>query len=400
MYKSVLRLIVFVVVIDMLFLSFSVASVMGQNTNSTITSNEELRHSYEFPVILTNSTDFLKKLTDLLNLMNQSQNQLLSNGTSQVVNNPADAKRLNDDLNTLLNSGQISSNDYTVLQSILSNNTNLAQLLQALSKDNLNDIVSMLQALQNVKDPNQAKQMYQNILSIINDRYKSGNMSLADYIAALKALQLIGSSKNLDIIDLNNELKIAESEYLKSIISLLNSVNNLKTPIGESQLNFNKSSIIPSSNLISQPLSNINALPSGLTLPSGMQISDTLIILAISIVVMLILLWKWNAIFSSVMRMIEHNKTVSVSTDLEKYGESVKLYWSAVNILSKRIPINSYDTHREYASKVLQGLPSVGGDFNKIAMTYELERFGGVKSNELIDDAKRAFKNILTMELK
>ncbi|MGC8948853.1 MAG: DUF4129 domain-containing protein [Thermoprotei archaeon] len=400
MYKSVLRLIVFVVVIDMLFLSFSVASVMGQNTNSTITSNEELRHSYEFPVILTNSTDFLKKLTDLLNLMNQSQNQLLSNGTSQVVNNPADAKRLNDDLNTLLNSGQISSNDYTVLQSILSNNTNLAQLLQALSKDNLNDIVSMLQALQNVKDPNQAKQMYQNILSIINDRYKSGNMSLADYIAALKALQLIGSSKNLDIIDLNNELKIAESEYLKSMISLLNSVNNLKTPIGESQLNFNKSSIIPSSNLISQPLSNINALPSGLTLPSGMQISDTLIILAISIVVMLILLWKWNAIFSSVMRMIEHNKTVSVSTDLEKYGESVKLYWSAVNILSKRIPINSYDTHREYASKVLQGLPSVGGDFNKIAMTYELERFGGVKSNELIDDAKRAFKNILTMELK
>ncbi|MGB9728959.1 MAG: DUF4129 domain-containing protein [Thermoprotei archaeon] len=384
----------------MLFLSFSVASVMGQNTNSTITSNEELRHSYEFPVILTNSTDFLKKLTDLLNLMNQSQNQLLSNGTSQVVNNPADAKRLNDDLNTLLNSGQISSNDYTVLQSILSNNTNLAQLLQALSKDNLNDIVSMLQALQNVKDPNQAKQMYQNILSIINDRYKSGNMSLADYIAALKALQLIGSSKNLDIIDLNNELKIAESEYLKSMISLLNSVNNLKTPIGESQLNFNKSSIIPSSNLISQPLSNINALPSGLTLPSGMQISDTLIILAISIVVMLILLWKWNAIFSSVMRMIEHNKTVSVSTDLEKYGESVKLYWSAVNILSKRIPINSYDTHREYASKVLQGLPSVGGDFNKIAMTYELERFGGVKSNELIDDAKRAFKNILTMELK
>ncbi len=400
MYKSVLRLIVFVVVIDMLFLSFSVASVMGQNTNSTIMSNEELRHSYEFPVILTNSTDFLKKLTDLLNLMNQSQNQLLSNGTSQVVNNPADAKRLNDDLNTLLNSGQISSNDYTVLQSILSNNTNLAQLLQALSKDNLNDIVSMLQALQNVKDPNQAKQMYQNILSMINDRYKSGNMSLADYIAALKALQLIGSSKNLDIIDLNNELKIAESEYLKSMISLLNSVNNLKTPIGESQLNFNKSSIIPSSNLISQPLSNINALPSGLTLPSGMQISDTLIILAISIVVMLILLWKWNAIFSSVMRMIEHNKTVSVLTDLEKYGESVKLYWSAVNILSKRIPINSYDTHREYASKVLQGLPSVGGDFNKIAMTYELERFGGVKSNELIDDAKRAFKNILTMELK
>lgn len=395
MHKSAM-LLIFIVTVSVLFLGFSATSVIAQSTNST---NEELRHSYEFPSILTNSTDFLKRLVDLLNLMNQSQNQLLSNGTSQVVNNPDDAKRLNNDLNTLLNSGQISSNDYTVLQSILSNNTDLTQLLQSLSKDNLNDIVDMLRALQNVKDPNQAKQMYQNILSTINDRYKSGKMSLADYIAALKALQLIGSSKNIDMTNLNGELRAAELEYLKNMMSLLSSTN-LKPPSGEGVLSFNKSSIVPLSNLVSQPLLDSSKLPSGLTLPSGLQVSDVLIILIVSIAIVLILVWKWEAIFSNVMRIITHNRTMSTSADLEKYGESVKLYWNAVNVLSKKIPINSYDTHREYAFKVSQNLYNVGNDFNKIAMAYELERFGGIKSNELIDDARRAFKNILTMELK
>ncbi|MEM3833711.1 MAG: hypothetical protein QW128_09045 [Thermoprotei archaeon] len=333
--------------------------------------------------------------------MNQSQNQLLSNGTSQVINSLNDSKRLNDDLNTLLNSGQISSNDYTILQSILGNNTNLSQLLQILSKDNLTDIISMLQSLQNVKDPNQAKQMYQNILSVINNKYSSGKMSLTDYIAALKALQLIGSSKNIDTTDLNDMLRTAELEYLKNMASLLSNINGLKTPsISETPLSFNKSSTISSPNIALQPLFSINTLPSGLALPNDLQIFNPLIILIVSIIAVSILAWRWRTIFSSIMNLIERNKTMVISTDLEKYSESIKLYWNSVSMLSRKVPINSCDTHREYMSRVLQNLPSVGNDFSKIAMTYELERFGGIKSNELINDAKQAFKNILAMELK
>ncbi len=396
---TLITLAIITILISLPFSNFLIVNNVVSQYNSTTTISEETRHSYDFPIILTNSTDFMQKLIDLLNMMNQSQNQLSSNGTSQVIRNPSDAERLNNDLNALVNSGQITSNDYTILQSILSNNTDLTQLLQMLSNDNLSDVVNMLQKLQNTNNQEQAKQLYQNILSTINNKYKNGEMSLSDYIAALKALQLIGSSKNLDTTELKNELNAAELKYLSNMIELLKNVNTNLPTYNEPQIPLSKGSLNPPSNLALQPLSNINMLQSGLSLPNDIQPYELLMILGLIIVAMSILIWKRSTILSSITSVINPQKTYTPK-DLDKYGESVKLYWNAVNILSKKVPINDQDTHREYAFKILQNLPEISNDFNKIAIAYELERFGNIKSATLIEDARKAFRNVTNLQLK
>jgi len=381
------------------FLTIS-SHVVSQYNTTTSTFNEETRHSYEFPVLLTNSTDLMKKLIDLLNMMNQSQNQLSSNGTSQVVQNPNDIERLNNDLNTLMNSGQITNNDYIVLQSTLSNTTDLNELLQLLSSDNLNDIVGMLQKLQNTNDPTQAKQLYQNILSTVNNKYKNGEMSLTDYIAALKALQLIGSSKNLDTKELKNLLNAAELKYLNNMTELLKNMN-IKTPqYNEPQLSFNKGSII-SSDLAVQPFSNANILQSGFTLPTDPQFIEFLALLGLVIMLMFILMWKRSTVLSSIMKIFSYQETPTPAiTDINEYGESVRLYWNAVNILSRKVPISDHDTHREYDFKVSQNLPEIANDFHKIVMAYELERYASIRSDTFIEDARNAFKNLINFQPK
>lgn len=401
--QSLTAVMIIIVLVSAPFLNFLTISshaVLQYNT-TTSTFNEETRHSYEFPILLTNSTDLMKKIIDLLNMMNQSQNQLSSNGTSQVIQNPNDIERLNNDLNTLMNSGQITNNDYIVLQSILSNSTDLRELLQLLSNDNLKDIVSMLQKLQNTNDPTQAKQLYQNILSTINAKYKNGEMSLTDYIASLKALQLIGSSKNLDTKELKDLLNTAELKYLNNMMELLKNMN-IKTPqYNESQLSLNKGSIMPSSNLALQPLSSANMLQSGFTLPTSPQFLEFLALLGLVIMLMSILIWKRSAILSGIMKIFGYQEIhIPTVTDVNKYGESVKLYWNAVNILSKKVPINDHDTHREYDFKVSQNLPNIANDFHKIVMAYELERYGNIKSDTFIEDARRAFKNVINFQPK
>jgi hypothetical protein len=399
--KSLIPLIIVIILIGVPFLNFSTTNnVVLQYTTTTSTFNEETRHSYEFPILLTNSTDFMRKLIDLLNMMNQSQNQLSLNGTSQVAQTPNDVERLNNDLSTLMDSGQITNNDYTILQSILSNTTDLGRLLQLLSNDNLNDIVSMLQKLQNTNDPTQAKQLYQNILSTINDKYKSGKMSLTDYIAALKALQSIGLSKDIDTTELKNLLNAAELKYLNNMMTLLKNTNVKIPQYNEPQISFSKGSIAPPSNLVLQPISNINMLP-GFTPQVSLQFIEFLVLLGLVIVLMSILVWRRSAILSGIMKIFSYEKVVTpAETDTNKYGESVKLYWNAVNVLSKKVPINNYETHREYDFKVSQGLPDLANDFHKIVVAYELERYGNIKSDTLIEDAKRAFKNVINFQLK
>ncbi|MEM0085881.1 MAG: DUF4129 domain-containing protein, partial [Zestosphaera sp.] len=81
--------------------------------------------------------------------------------------------------------------------------------------------------------------------------------------------------------------------------------------------------------------------------------------------------------------------------DLNVKSEVIRIYWSSVELLKKRVPMFPNETHREYLDKVLKNISSMGESFKRITEAYEKVRWGAQEEKLFIDNVRRAYEDLM-----
>lgn len=87
-------------------------------------------------------------------------------------------------------------------------------------------------------------------------------------------------------------------------------------------------------------------------------------------------------------------------TGAEEVGEpdAVRLYWRAVELVSKAtgIPREDHVTHREYLARLKAlAIEPLLSSFSALTQAYELYRYGGVRSESVVEVARRAYTRVV-----
>lgn len=225
-------------------------------------------------------------------------------------------------------------------------------------------------------------------LSKLEQAYKSGYLSKDEYLNALIQLQrIVSTSGNQEALNkvleaINNLLNVAQGEAGKKSLFEPPSINLgglAKTPSGLS---------MPSIGLPSTPTGNIPLAQLGLLVLIALA--------AVSIVALARKTQKLSQLTLSLKRFITRHSLAHATTSATTSGsmDIITTYWDAVRWVEKRSGRSKSisETHREYLLKMCNALGDACDAFKYITKAYELARFAGVISEEMVERSRRAFE--------
>lgn len=222
-----------------------------------------------------------------------------------------------------------------------------------LSKDIPEDLLSRVTGLVS-GDRNVSK-----LIKTINDLYTSGELSSVDY------LMLLGY--------VANEFK---AEYVEDDVTLA----NIGRAVDEVSLAFTKSVVSP----LPEP-NRPSSLIGRMLLVKAPEISGLALVVVLStvlapLVAQILYILATRPQYPKFVRKVLRTSDTVVSS-LAFPEDTISAYWAAVNIISRVVPVFSWETHREYIARLSKELENqhILSAFRTLTDEYERVRFAGEK---------------------
>lgn len=397
-----------------LLLTTLITILLLTQTISIATDVTEI-HSPDFPEYLDsipglqNETfdyaKYIQLLKELLSSANESEtlSELMNDGTSR------------EDLSNLINMMKVSGDSENARQvETLMNysSLDLNELLRGMEDDRLAELL---------REAFSSGLVSEDLLRVIGDMYASGEISFDDYVRALYALQrtseLSGNEELVKRIDslllaqLTNSLSDSALRLLENP-AVLNYLlrEGLTRETLEAMFQFLNSSpeysedvlsalryLLGSESSFSTPLTpsfRFPPLDMHASIPTLAVDTNTLATLALAVTGFLLtstlLLLKRRRISGMISQ-------VALSLSRKTYhfnSEVVNIYWSSVDLLSRRVQKGLNETHREYFNKVYSTMPEVGRLFKNITEAYERVRWGAQDESAFVGRVTKEYDEL------
>jgi len=371
--------------------ALSLATLLLLNLlNLAVTQAQEVpRHTPGFPESsLEGLTPFLSEWQKILNM--------LSNATlSDVLSNASAKEELQNYVKELEAENKLTLEEREALKATLSGDVSVDELMKNIRSENLRNVLNEL--LNMSKEGLLKSEDLMKYLSMVAKMREEGYISISDYISALNIMKTLTRDEGV--------LTAIDSELLKSMINLLASAGStpeftalpsipsgslslsLKTPEVGSTSRYLEGFKIPSISV---------AFPS----LSSLVLQDVLqyVVLAIVLIVVFSLGFLFIRRFREpIARAFSKAVLSRGEVGLEGLPEPIKYYWSSVKAVETYTKIRKLDnvTHREYLSRVSQSLGDLVEEFKKVTQAYELVRFGGSVSDEVVKEAKESYVRLV-----
>jgi hypothetical protein len=236
------------------------------------------------------------------------------------------------------------------------------------------------------------------VLGVLDSLFRGGRISLNEYIAALEFLKRISLSQGLqgealtiDRIQLeiirNLILSRTAEGLVRGLANILVSSNVSPQQIQQQQIS-SRSSLYP----------GYQRYPIYLPMPTGSLDSDQLYIV-IAIVGVSILATIVVMRLSRKLLKIRALKDLEmkIKTSLKGYSGVVGIYWKAVEFVSRRVPRDKSETHREYLNKVRRLMGS-RRSFEDLTEIYESVRYAHEPEDKFYERALKDYKELSSGE--
>ncbi|MEM1797152.1 MAG: DUF4129 domain-containing protein [Zestosphaera sp.] len=370
-------------------------------------------HTPDFPEYLSNVTNETTSATDyseyfqIIKELFDLANSNVSFG--ELLTNPATREDLNE-LATLLNkSGDLENarriealRDYSSLSP--------QELLQSINSDELKDLLQRYL---------ESGLLNEEILKELNNMFLSGNISFEDYVKALYFLRETGGGElamkadallmsallnsladsTLKILSsTNTDLLVSEnsdiSEALKSMIDFFSRESSASEGLANTLESFLRSMSRPTPSVPAMKFPRFSIDLPALTPSFSLEPLTVFLPLTLVLAGVLVYLITKQRKFAAVLTRLPVIRS-HLLEDLNVKSEVIRIYWSSVELLKKRVPMFPNETHREYLDKVLKNISSMGESFKRITEAYEKVRWGAQEEKLFIDNVRRAYEDLM-----
>ncbi|RLG81484.1 MAG: hypothetical protein DRO13_01055 [Thermoprotei archaeon] len=374
------------------FLAVMLVAVLALSLASpTVTSlTNQLRHTPGFPESAElQLEDIVKDLVSILS----------SETWSSIQSNPEKRQRVVDAIQSLADSGVLESGEAEALSQVVRGGDAEA-LLEYVKNPELRSILEELLSMY-CSEGYVSWDILQAVVNRLQAMYASGAISEEDYLLASEILRRIAEASG--DVDLARSL---DKELVKTITELV--TGEYRDFIEKFMP---KTGSVPGASLIGGSTLEQSIGQAGIGLPSAslpsasispsMPISlETLVPILVALVVVAIVgllaprLYPYAA--KALMR-VRARKAVII-TDIRDLPEPIRLYWGSVAMVAVATGVAKQDTetHREYYYVVREKLGPLSDAFRKITTVYEVARFGGKATQELVEKARREYRRLVS----
>jgi len=236
-----------------------------------------------------------------------------------------------------------------------------------------------------------------NILGVLDSLFRGGRISLNEYIAALELLKRLSLEKGLQ----EDALVIDKMQFevIKQLI-ISRTAEGLVRGLADILVSSNSSTqnVLPQQAGGASPLA-YQAYPVYVLLPSGgLQGLDLQSIVIAIFATSALLVLAAAGIPDKISRLgsLIRGRPSSPRIAWAVQSGVIRIYWKAVEILSRRIPRGASETHREYLGKVRGRIPaSQYRYFEDLTELYEKVRYAHESEEEYYERALRDYKGLV-----
>lgn len=349
---------------------------------SDITSSSYLK------ILPTNLTEFLDQLKELQNLSGSCSSiecikENYRGNLTSIINNLKRAEVAPEDL-------------YPGIELLISsrNDSNLYSYIENL------DLINLLKML-NETDPDTFIRLFEMASSTINSMYSTGRISSREYVAALEILKRLSQEKGAYEVynEVNKlEMKIFADFINQSLAKIISNTIGFTTYGGGSSVNSSTEEVLRTLPYILSDLRNTQII-----IPSLPLIPLSWLIPLIFLASFVILIPVLDFLGVNPLAFLKSRFSNSRFPDLDSLSRKslpVRLYWMAVEILSRKIPKQDSETHREYLEKFKRDnyYKEIITPLENLTKAYELSRYAGLSEASLEEEARKSFNELKRFE--
>ncbi|MEM0260173.1 MAG: DUF4129 domain-containing protein [Sulfolobales archaeon] len=350
---------------------------------SNITSSSYLK------ILPTNLTEFLDQLKELQNLAGSCSSiecikENYRGNLTSIINNLKRAEVAPEDL-------------YPGIELLISsrNDSNLYSYIENL------DLINLLKML-NETDPDTFIRLFETASSTINNMYSTGRISSREYVAALEILKRLSQEKGA--YEVYNEVNKLEMKIFADFINqslakiISNTIGFTTYGGGGSSVNSSTEEVLRTLPYILSDLRNTQII-----IPSLPLIPLSWLIPLIFLASFVILIPVLDFLGVNPLAFLKSRFSNSRFPDLDSLSRKslpVRLYWMAVEILSRKIPKQDSETHREYLEKFKRDnyYKEIITPLENLTKAYELSRYAGLSEASLEEEARKSFNELKRFE--